>query len=99
MIISVPTKKYFAKKLEHLRIQVVKTTERRVKLINDVLQGIRVIKLYAWENSFLKMISSVRQKEMDWVNKTIIVGSINRTMWNLTPLLVAMSTFAVYAAT
>ena len=98
MIVSVPAKKYLAKKLGQLRVKVVKTTEHRVKLINDVLQGMRVIKLYAWENSFLKMIQSVRQKEMDLLNKTIVTDSVSRTMWNLTPLLVAMSTFAVYAA-
>ena len=80
-----------------LRKIVVKFTERRVKLINDVLQGIRIIKLYAWEESFLKLISNVRQKEMDCLNKEIIVKSINETLWNLTPILVAMSTFAVYA--
>ena len=97
MIVSIPTKKYFARQIVNLREKVVKMTEQRVKLINDVLQGIRIIKLYAWEESFLKLISNVRQKEMDCLNKEIIVKSINETLWNLTPILVAMSTFAVYA--
>ena len=38
MIVSIPTKKYFARQIVNLREKVVKMTEQRVKLINDVLQ-------------------------------------------------------------
>ncbi len=99
VLISIPTKKYLANKMIVLRKGVINMTEQRVKLINDVLQGIRVIKLYAWENSFLTLISNIRKKEMVSLNKVIFVNAINTSTWNLTPILVAMSTFAVYAYT
>ena len=99
MAVSVPLKKWLAKKLEQLRQQVIVVTDRRVRLINDVLQGIQIIKLYAWEKSFLSQILNVRAEEMQWMTREITLGAVNRTMWNLTPLFVTLSTFAVYAYT
>lgn len=31
----------------------------RVKLINEMLAGIRIIKLYAWENPFMQRVREV----------------------------------------
>jgi ABC-type multidrug transport system fused ATPase/permease subunit len=98
MMLSVPLKNFLARKLGAMRKRVIRATDRRVKLINDVLQGIRIIKLYAWEKSFLKLISAVRGEEMDCMTRKIYVDGINRTMWGMTPLLVAMATFALYAS-
>ena len=99
MALSVPMKKHLAKKLEQLRQSVIVVTDSRVRLINDVLQGIQIIKLYAWEKSFLKQILNVRAKEMKLMHREITLGALNRTAWNLTPLFVTLATFAVYAYT
>ena len=99
MALSVPMKKHLAKKLEQLRQKVILITDSRVRLINDVLQGIQIIKLYAWEKSFLKQILNVRDKEMTLMTREITLGAVNRTAWNLTPLFVTLATFAVYAYT
>ncbi len=99
MALSVPLKKKLAKQLEQLRQAVIFVTDQRVRLINDVLQGIQIIKLYAWENSFLQQILSVRSSEMALMHREIILGALNRTAWNLTPLIVTLATFAVYAST
>jgi ATP-binding cassette, subfamily C (CFTR/MRP), member 1 len=99
MLLSGPAKKSLAKRLGRLRQKVIKVTDTRVKLINDVLQGISIIKYYAWEKSFLKQILGVRDDEMKLMHREILLGATNRTFWNLTPLVVTLSTFAVYAYT
>jgi hypothetical protein len=43
------------KRINTSRKVVVGITDRRVKLINDVLQGMKVIKFYGWEGSFLQV--------------------------------------------
>lgn len=40
-------------------------TDRRVEMIANLIEGIRIIKLYAWELPFLKIISKERQKEIE----------------------------------
>jgi ABC-type multidrug transport system fused ATPase/permease subunit len=47
------------------RAQIVKLTEERVKLMNEALQGIRVIKLYAWEDPTVERIEFIRKQETD----------------------------------
>ena len=39
-----------------LRTKTVAATDQRVKLMNEVLNCIKLIKMYAWEGSFAKVI-------------------------------------------
>ena len=43
-----------------LRKEQLKFTDERVKLINELVQGIRVIKMCAWETAMQKRIDAVR---------------------------------------
>lgn len=39
----------------------IKRTDTRVKVMNEILLGIQVIKMYAWEKSFAKMVNAIRK--------------------------------------
>lgn len=39
-------------------------TDQRVRLISEVLQGIRLIKFYAWERFYQDRIGDLRQREV-----------------------------------
>ena len=43
-----------------LRFKSARYTDKRVKLMNQVISGIRVIKMYGWEYAFKKLISTIR---------------------------------------
>lgn len=43
------------------RVKAVKCTDRRVRGMTDILSGIKVLKMYAWENVFKKMIFNIRR--------------------------------------
>lgn len=47
----------------YYRSKIVKLTGERVKLMNEALQGIRVIKLYAWEDPTVERIEQIRKRE------------------------------------
>jgi ABC-type multidrug transport system fused ATPase/permease subunit len=49
----------------YYRSKIVKMTGERVKLMNEALQGIRVIKLYSWEIPTIERIEQIRKQETD----------------------------------
>lgn len=52
---------YIGKKSATLRMKTAKRTDHRVKVMNEIIMGIQVIKMYAWEFSFAKLVEGVRK--------------------------------------
>ena len=48
----------------------VKITDKRVRLTTEVLQGIRLIKMYGWEAFYIQQITKYREKEIKTVRKS-----------------------------
>jgi ATP-binding cassette, subfamily C (CFTR/MRP), member 1 len=48
----------------------VKITDKRVRLTTEVLQGIRLIKMYGWEAFYYQQISTFREQEIKTVRKS-----------------------------
>ncbi|KAI5710680.1 hypothetical protein M8J75_010653 [Diaphorina citri] len=64
MVILIPVNGYVATRIRNLQIKQMKSKDARVKLMNEVLSGIKVLKLYAWELSFQEQILKIRSKEI-----------------------------------
>lgn len=52
---------YMGKKAANFRLSTAKRTDIRVRFMNEIIQGIQVIKMYAWEKSFASVIDKVRR--------------------------------------
>ncbi|XP_077976259.1 ATP-binding cassette sub-family C member 4-like [Styela clava] len=48
-------------------------TDERIRLMNEVITGMRIIKMYAWEKPFAKLVSNTRRKE---VQKILLSSSL-----------------------
>jgi ATP-binding cassette subfamily C (CFTR/MRP) protein 4 len=44
-----------------LRSKTAAFTDARIRTMNEVITGIRIIKMYAWEKSFADLIASLRR--------------------------------------
>jgi len=63
--------KYFVISLQNL-------SDKRLQLTNEVLQGIRLVKLCGWENEFVDRITDARNNELDLLDKdSIYWGSMS----------------------
>ena len=58
------------------RIDKSKISDKRMKLIENLIQGIKLIKLYAWEVPYLKLIFESKQKEAYFEERIINIVSI-----------------------
>jgi ATP-binding cassette, subfamily C (CFTR/MRP), member 1 len=52
------------------RFRGVKITDARIRLITEILQGIRLVKFYGWEDFYVARIQEMRTKEVETVRKS-----------------------------
>ena len=64
VLLLIPVQNFMADEIGSIRRRMVKLTDERVKLINEFLQAIRVVKFYAWEVPIEERIRTIRSKEM-----------------------------------
>uniref|UniRef100_A0A6P7GCD8 Multidrug resistance-associated protein 4-like n=1 Tax=Diabrotica virgifera virgifera TaxID=50390 RepID=A0A6P7GCD8_DIAVI len=53
-----------------LRYKIALRTDKRIKLMSELTSGIQVIKMYAWEKPFEKIVEMSRKYEIDVIAKT-----------------------------
>jgi ATP-binding cassette, subfamily C (CFTR/MRP), member 1 len=70
------------------RVKGVKITDARVRLITEVLQGIRLIKFYGWEDFYVQKIQEMRTREVATLRKSAWVVCLFVNTTTLTPALV-----------
>ena len=68
----------------------MKQKDGRIKLMTEILNGMKVLKLYAWEESFQKQVSSIREVELQTLKKAAYLSAISSITWILAPFLVAL---------
>jgi ABC-type bacteriocin/lantibiotic exporter with double-glycine peptidase domain len=77
MIILLPFNGYITTKMRNIQILMMKEKDKRVKLMNEILNGIKVLKFYAWENSFRDQVLGYRGKEVKLLNSTAyLIGAM-----------------------
>ena len=62
--------------------------DRRIRLMNEVLNGIKVIKLYAWEDHFQTDVQKIRQRELTILKYTAYLNAVSSFTWTCAPFLV-----------
>ena len=67
-----------------------------MKLINEVLSGVRVIKMYAWERPYRAFLHDVRKEEIGLLRKIQYLYALWACIWSTSPFIVSLTTFAVY---
>ncbi|XP_038591350.1 canalicular multispecific organic anion transporter 2 isoform X1 [Micropterus salmoides] len=96
MIMLIPFNAVIAMKTRAYQVEQMRYKDSRIKLMSEILNGIKVLKLYAWENSFKDKVLAIRQKELNVLRKTAYLGALSTMAWTSAPFLVALTTFAVY---
>lgn len=52
---------WLGKKMSKIRIEIASKTDERVRLMNEIIMGIQIIKMYTWEKPFAKLIEYTRK--------------------------------------
>lgn len=93
---TLPAQTMLMKAMLKLRQANIAVTDRRVKLMNEILQGIKAVKFYAWEVPFAEAVGKERAEELKKMKATIWLRSSFMAIMMAIPTVIAVITFAFY---
>ena len=78
---------------QKLMAGIMECKDRRMKATTEVLNAMKIIKLYAWQHWFHKKVERLREKEMAKLYGFMFTASFNIFILWLSPLAVSVATF------
>lgn len=76
LLLYLPLQAYLSRLTSRLRLRTAMRTDRRVRMMNEIIAGIQVIKMYAWEKPFEKLVASTRASEMSVIRKVNYIRGV-----------------------
>jgi ATP-binding cassette subfamily C (CFTR/MRP) protein 10 len=96
MLFSFPISAVAFGKIIQARVAQSKFMDKRLKKLSEMLQGVRVLKYYAWEAFFSGQVHELRMQELAQLRRMAILRAVTTFSIVGTPLLVTLSTFGLY---
>ncbi|RAL63370.1 hypothetical protein DID88_003793 [Monilinia fructigena] len=100
MVLMIPINGLIARLMKKLQQEQMKNKDSRTRLIAEIINNMKSIKLYAWSSAFMAKLNFVRNdQELKTLRKIGAAQSVANFTWSTTPFLVSCSTFAVFVLT
>ncbi|KAJ3393677.1 hypothetical protein HDU92_007577 [Lobulomyces angularis] len=99
LILLTPVQTVLYKKLSLIRKVVAPITDERVKLTQEILSGIRIIKFFSWETSFLKKLQTIRELELKQIFRRGVLTAIVVAIVFGIPVFCSTLSFTIYGIT
>ncbi|GIY40685.1 multidrug resistance-associated protein 1 [Caerostris darwini] len=96
MILVIPMNGVISLFLRRFQMRLMKDKDRRTKLMNEIINGIKVLKLYAWENSFIKEVMNIRYMEVASLKAQAYLNGCVTFIFTSAPFLVSLASFATF---
>ncbi|XP_052069136.1 multidrug resistance-associated protein 1-like [Mytilus californianus] len=96
VLLLVPVNFVLMRKSKHLQLESMDLKDARIKKMNEVLNGIKVLKMYAWEECFEKCILEIRDQELHILAKREGIQNWMHVIWATTPFTISLCTFGAY---
>ncbi|XP_017570742.1 canalicular multispecific organic anion transporter 1 [Pygocentrus nattereri] len=98
MVLMVPINGLLATKSKTFQMKNMKLKDKRMKIMNEILNGIKILKLYAWEPSFEAQVQGIRDQELKVMKKFAYLSAVATFIFACAPALVSLATFAVFVS-
>lgn len=90
---------FISSKYSRVQILINKVKDTHIKMVNEILNGIKVLKFYGWEESFERLITKIKSQELQFVRKLTIFLSIFRLNFSLSNSMFTVVTLATFMYT
>ena len=92
-VLNTPIQVLFGYIFGHFRYNTSITADKRIRLMDQIIRGIRVIKFYVWEIPFVRYVSRIRRKEIFYAN---IAGILQSTTYSMFTTSIYIALFITY---
>ncbi|XP_055764706.1 ATP-binding cassette sub-family C member 4-like isoform X2 [Salvelinus fontinalis] len=96
LVILMPTQTMFGRLFSKFRSKTAALTDNRIRTMNEVVSGIRIIKMYAWEKPFSALVNDVRRKEISKIMSSSYLRGLNMASFFAASKIIVFITFTVY---
>ncbi|XP_074483833.1 ATP-binding cassette sub-family C member 4-like [Sebastes fasciatus] len=96
LMFLMPTQTWFGRLFSKFRSKTAVLTDSRIRTMNEVVSGIRIIKMYAWEKPFSALVTEVRRKEISMIMKSSYLRGLNMASFFCASKLILFVTFTLY---
>ncbi|KAK2616981.1 Transporter of the ATP-binding cassette (ABC) [Conoideocrella luteorostrata] len=96
MFFLLPVNYFLAKGFNITSKNIMAATDKRINVTNEVLQNIRIIKYFAWEERFGRIIDEKRESELKALRSRFTLWACAVAIWNSVPVLITFFSFLVY---
>ncbi|KAF4519663.1 hypothetical protein B566_EDAN005000 [Ephemera danica] len=86
----------YPRKSAQFRFKTAKRTDERVRLMNEIISGIQVIKMYAWEHAFTKLVAFARKIEIQVIRMSTYIRGINLSFMMITTRIAIYMSMVAY---
>ncbi|KMQ97270.1 sodium leak channel non-selective protein [Lasius niger] len=93
-----PCQYFISRATGYFRSKSVNITDARVRLMSEILECIKLIKMYSWEKYFSQKLLAIRKKEERWLHKTAYFQSLSISLTPAVPVISAIITFLAQVA-
>ncbi|XP_011871334.1 PREDICTED: probable multidrug resistance-associated protein lethal(2)03659 [Vollenhovia emeryi] len=95
-LLFIPLQACLAKIIAPLTLKVAERTDDRLRLMNQVITGLQVIKMYVWEIPFYNLVEKSRKREMIVIKKYSILKQLAFTFDCCVPRLSVFFAISAY---
>ncbi|XP_064396708.1 ATP-binding cassette sub-family C member 4-like [Halichondria panicea] len=99
VLLQVPLQILISKVFSRYRFRSALMTDKRIRIMNEIISGMKVIKMYAWELAFKAAVSKLRRKESLIILKGGLVRAFGLAFMIVSVTIMTFLVFSVYTAT
>ncbi|EPS42274.1 hypothetical protein H072_3753 [Dactylellina haptotyla CBS 200.50] len=96
MIALFPINYTISRQFGRIQNKIMGITDKRIQTTNEVLQNVRIIKYFAWEQRYEGVISEPRTLELRQLRNRYILWGFAASLWYATPVVITFISFLLY---
>ncbi|CAG2103694.1 unnamed protein product, partial [Medioppia subpectinata] len=96
LVLFIPFQVLMGRMFRTIRQKTAKLTDSRIRLMQEIIAGMRVIKMYAWEQPFAQLVAIARKSEMTQIRLSNFLKGVNLSIYFVLIRVIIYACFLTY---